>query len=120
MATEDKCVTLVPYFKIHDGKTQEFKTLCEQAVDITKSEPACLYYGYSFDGDLAFCREGYRDADGLLAHAKNIGPLLTELLKTADIARLEVHGPEEELLKLHGPFADFKPQYFKLEYGFRR
>jgi len=120
MATDDKCVTLVPYFKIHAGKIQEFKALCAKAVEMTKSEPACLYYGWCFDGDLAFCREGYRDADGLLAHGQNLGPLLTELLNTADVARMEVHGPEEELAKLRGPLADFKPQYFMLEYGFRR
>ena len=120
MATQDKCVTLLPYFKIHSGKIREFKALCEQFVEKTKEEPACLYYGFSFDGDLAFCREGYRDADGLLAHAQNIGALLTEILKIADIVRLEAHGPEDELAKLRGPFADLKPQYFTLEYGFRR
>ena len=120
MATQDKCVTILPYFKVHSGLMQEFKALCEEAVERTQSEPACLYYGFSFDGDLAFCREGYRDADGLLAHAQNIGPLLTEMLKVADIARLEIHGPEEELEKLRGPLADLKPQYFKLEYGFHR
>ena len=119
MATQDKCCTLLPYFKIHSGKLQEFKALCEQFVEKTKDEPGCLYYGFSFDGDLAFCREGYCDADGLLAHAQNVGHLLTEIVKIADIVRLEVHGPEEEIAKLRGPLADLKPQYFKLEYGFR-
>jgi hypothetical protein len=31
-----------------------------------------------------------------------------------------VHGPEAELAKLREPFAKLKPQYFVLEYGFRR
>jgi quinol monooxygenase YgiN len=120
MATTDTCCTLVPYFKIHPGKVQEFRALVERFVAATKEEPACLYYGYSFDGDTAHCREGYRDAEGLLAHAKNVGPLLEELVKIADVVRFEVHGPEEELAKLRGPFADLKLQYFRLEYGFRR
>ena len=120
MATEDKCCTLLPYFKIHSGKLQEFKTMCEQFVEKTKHEPGCLYYGFSFDGDLAHCREGYRDAEGLIAHAENVGPLLAELLKIANIVRLELHGPEAELAKLRGPFAELNPLYFALEYGFRR
>ena len=27
MATDDTCCTLVPYFKVHDGKLAEFKAL---------------------------------------------------------------------------------------------
>jgi len=120
MATEDKCVTINPYFKIHSGKTQECKALCEQAVAKSKTESGCLYYGFSFDGDQGFCREGYRDADAALAHLQNVGALFGELLKITEVTRFELHGPAAELDKLRGPFADMKPQYFILEYGFRR
>jgi hypothetical protein len=41
-------------------------------------------------------------------------------LKIADVTRFELHGPEAELAKLRGPFANLNPLYFKLEYGFRR
>ena len=120
MATDDKCCTIVPYFKIHTGKTQAFKTLCEQFVDKTRTEPGCLYYGWSFDGDQVHCREGYRDAVAAIAHIENVATLLAELVKVSDVVRFELHGPEAELAKLRGPFADLKPQYFSLEYGFRR
>jgi len=120
MATQDKCCTIVPYFKVHSGKLEAFKTLCEQFVEKTDAEPKCLYYGFSFDGDQVHCREGYEDAGGLLAHLENVGDLLQEALKIADITRLEVHGPEEELSKLREPLAELKPQFFTLEYGFRR
>jgi len=56
----------------------------------------------------------------LLAHLENVGALLQESLIIADIARLEVHGPEEELAKLKEPLSGLNPQFFKLEYGFRR
>ena len=69
MATDDNCCTIVPYFKIHSGKTQEFKALCEQLVAKTRAEPGCLFYGFSFDGDQAHCREGYCDALAAIAHA---------------------------------------------------
>ncbi len=120
MATQDRTVTIVPYLKIRSGKMQEFKTLAERFVEKSKSETGCLYYGWSFNGDTVFCREGYKDAESALAHLENVGALLSELQKVADIARLEIHGMESELAKLRGPVADMKPEYFTLEYGFRR
>ena len=120
MATQDTCCTIVPYFKIHEGKREPFIALCQQTVEKTRQEPKCLYYGWSFDGDLVHCREGYEDAPGLLAHMENVTVLLAELLKISDITRLEVHGSAQELAKLRQPLAGLKPQFFTLEYGFRR
>ena len=120
MATQDTCCTIVPYFKVATGKLDAFKKLCDKFVAKIKQETKVLYYGFSFDGDQAHCREGYGDAEGLLAHLENVGALLQEALKISEITRLEVHGPEEELEKLRGPLAEFKPQFFTLEYGFRR
>ena len=120
MATQDSTVTIVPYIKVHSGKMQEFKALCERFVEMSKGEAGCLYYGFSFNGDLAFCREGYKNADALLAHLENVGTLLAEMQHLSDIARLEIHGPESEVAKLRGPLTDYKPEYFILEYGFRR
>jgi quinol monooxygenase YgiN len=120
MATQDKCCTIVPYFKVSKGKLEAFKKLCEQFVEKTNNESKCLYYGFSFYEDLAHCREGYEDAEGVLVHLENVGSLLEEALKIADLTRLEIHGPEEELAKLREPLANLKPQFFTLEYGFRR
>ena len=120
MATQDTCCTIVPYFKVHDGKLAAFKKLCEQFVEKTSTEPKCLYYGFSFLGDQAFCREGYKDAEGLLAHVENVGQLLQEAMTIADLTRFEIHGPEAELAKLRGPLGNLNPAFFVLEYGFRR
>ena len=53
MPTQDKCCSIVPYFKVHEGKLEAFKALCEQFVDKTGMEPKCLYYGFCFDGEQA-------------------------------------------------------------------
>lgn len=118
--TQDKCVALYPYFKIHAGKLGDFKALCKRFVEQTKPEPGCLYYAFTFDGDQAHCREGYVDAEALLNHTQNVGALLEEAIKLADVQRLELHGPAEELDKLRAPLARLKPQYFVLEDGFRQ
>ena len=120
MATDDWCCTIVPYFKVREGSMESFKKLCERLVEKTKQEPGCLYYGFSFDGDEVHCREGYENGDAALAHLENVGPMFEEALTLAELTRLEVHGPEEELTKLREPLASFDPRFFTLELGFRR
>ena len=120
MPTTDNCVTIVPYFKPHTGKLAEFKGLCERFVAKTSTEPLCLYYGFSFDGNEAHCREGYLGGEGVLAHLENVSALLAEALQIADLLRLEIHGAEPELAKLRGPLAPHNPRFFVLECGFRR
>jgi quinol monooxygenase YgiN len=120
MPTQDKCVTIGPYFKVQNGKLPAFKKLCEQFIERSRTESGCLYYGFGFDGDLAFCREGYADAEAALAHVKNVGSIIAEALKISELVRLEIHGSESEIAKLRAPTADLKPQFFVMEYGFRR
>jgi len=120
MATQDTCCTIVPYFKVQSGKLDAFKALCEQFVAKTQEESKCLYYGFSFHEDTVHCREGYENAESALAHLENVDSLLQEALKISEIARLEIHGPEAELAKMREPLADLKPDFYTLEYGFRR
>jgi len=120
MAQPDTCCTFVPYLQIHPGQLGAFKALDEQFVAKTATEPKCLHYAFSYAGEMAHCREGYDDAEGLLAHLENVDALLQEALKIADLVRLEVHGPAAELEKLKEPLKGLNPQYFTLEAGFRR
>jgi quinol monooxygenase YgiN len=113
----DTVCTLVPYFKVHEGKIAEFRAGVSGFVDRTRHETGCVHYAFSFDGANAHCREGYDDAAAVLAHLDNVGALLQETLKIADLVRREVHGPAAEVDKLRGPLAGLKPQFFVLEPG---
>ncbi len=120
MITEDRCCTLGPYFKIHEGQVEAFKNGCQAFIEKTRTEgDSCLFYAFSFDGDEAHCREGYKDADAVLTHLENVGGLLREALKISDITRLEIHAPESEIAKLREPLAALNPKYFALHSGFR-
>ena len=120
MATDDTCCTIVPYFHVPAEHLDAFKALAERFVARTETEPGCLFYGFSFDGQIAHCREGYVNAEALLTHIDNVGPLLREAAKISEITRLEVHGPRAELDRLREPMAALSPQFFTLECGFRR
>ena len=120
MATTDTCCSIVPYFQIADEHLPAFKILVEKFVAQTALETGCLYYGFCFNGNQAHCREGYDNAESLLAHLDNVGSILEQALKISELTRLEIHGPAAELAKLAAPLAHLSPAYFVLEYGFRR
>ncbi len=120
MSTTDTCCSIVPYFNVSDENLLRFRELTEQFVAKTQGEDKVLYYGFCFNGNSVHCREGYRDAEGALAHLENIGDILAEALKISTIDRLEIHGPESELAKMRGPLTDLNPSYYVLENGFRR
>src|SRR5262245_55232935 len=103
MSQSTPVVTIHPYFKVHAGKLDPARTLLAACVERTRVEARCLNYEFTANDHEIFCREAYVGADGVLAHVQNIMPLLGELLKVADLARLEVHGPPAEIEKLKGP-----------------
>jgi quinol monooxygenase YgiN len=113
-------VSIHPYFKVHPGKLDAARALLPKFVEKTTSEPKCLYYEFTVNGDVVFCREGYVGAEGALAHLANVGEILAEMMKISDVIRLEIHGPAEELEKLRGPLAEYKPDWFVYETGLRR
>ena len=117
MFDHDTCCTLVPYFEVQPDQLAAFQALGPRFVERTRSEPGCRHYAFSFSGHTAHCREGYDDADAMLAHLKNVGDLLGEALKIARIVRLEVHAPAAEIDKLRAPMASLNPQFFVLADG---
>ena len=120
MFKTDTCCTLVPYFDVQADQIAAFKALGSRFVERTRNERGCVHYAMSFSGNTAHCREGYENAEALLAHLENVGELLGEALKIATITRLEVHAPAAEVAKLRAPLAVLNPQFFVLEAGVRR
>ena len=110
-------VSIHPYFKVHAGQLAAFKALLPKFVERTQMEEKCHWYDFSVCEDLVHCREAYDGAEGLLTHLGNVDALIGEALSISDLARVEVHGPVEELAKLKEPLADLKPDYFEHQLG---
>jgi len=111
-------ISIHPYFTLND-KAKAQPTLVE-FVEKTKKESKCVYYGWTINENKMLCREAYENAQGVLEHLGNIGPVLEKLLASghATLEKIEVHGPAEELAQLEQPLANFNPAFFKTEYGF--
>jgi len=112
-----KTVSIHPYFRVNQGKMDQFKELLPRFIEKTSSEEACLFYDFTINGDEVFCREAYIGGDGALAHLANVGDILSQALEISELIRLELHGSSEELEKLREPLADLKPQWFVFHSG---
>jgi len=112
-----KIVSIHPYFKVKPGNLAQAKTLLPEFLARTSNESGNLFYDFTINGDVIFCREAYVGAEGLLRHLENVDPVLKEFLKLVDVIRVEVHGAPEELAKLKGPMAALNPEWFQFECG---
>lgn len=63
---------------------------------------------------------GCVNAEALLAHLENVGGLLGQVLQVAELVRLKVHAPSDEVEKLREPMSALEPPFFVLDPGIRR
>lgn len=117
MSLPNNLVTIHPYFKLQAGREVEAQAIMEEFVAKTKTESECLFYEFTLNGDMVFCREGYVGAEGVLTHLENVGPIIEKMLGISEMPRLEFHGPAEEIDKLREPLAHLKPTFFSLAIG---
>lgn len=105
-------VSIHPYFKVHPGKMDAARALLPTFIEKTKSETGCVFYEFTVNGDVVFCREAYTDAAAVLTHLQNVDTTLKQMLQNSDLLRLEFHGTAEEIDKLRGPLAGLNPDFF--------
>lgn len=110
-------VSIHPYFKIRPGQHVAAQALLREFVAQTASEEKMLYYEFTLNGDIIFCREAYVGAEGALAHLTNVGAILKKMETATELIRLEIHGPAAELEKLKGPLAALKVEWFAYQCG---
>ena len=65
------------------------------------------------------CRESYRDAAGFLAHFTNVGAAIGHALEHfAELDRISVHGPKEEVDKCREALEPLGTKFYNLEWGY--
>ena len=88
--------------KIRPGKLDDYKRLCEQAMDIVRTQDTgTLQYEIFFNDDEseAMVFERYRDIDAAMEHFAHIGHLMEPLMATADVNG-EVLGKPDPKMRL--------------------
>ena len=102
-------------FNIHEGKTEEFKKIVSQCINITKSKDKnTLQYDWFFNHNETKCavREIFKDSEAAVEHLDNLDALIDELLEVSDYT-LEIYGnPSQELLNAAAGFLPKVYSYF--------
>ncbi len=112
-----KTVSIHPYFRVSSENMQAFQDSLATFIERTSTEPGCLYYDFTINGDVVHCREAYVGAEGALAHLDNVGDLLEKALGISELIRLEIHGAAEELDQMREPLGDLNPDWFVFHSG---
>ncbi|MGA9239115.1 putative quinol monooxygenase [Robiginitalea sp.] len=114
-----KPLQLIAHFTIHPGKTDEFKKIVSQCIEVVEAKEAgagTLQYDWHFNADQSECKviEAYRNSEAVLEHAANIGPYLGQFFEISTFSG-EVFGPASESLKKALEGMDIK--YYEFESG---
>jgi hypothetical protein len=117
MSLPANLVTIHPYFKVQAGKQAEAEAVMKEFIATTASEGQRLFYEFTVNDDVVFCREGYVGAAGALVHLENVGSVIGKMLQVSELTRLEFHGPAAELDQMREPLAHLNPSWFVLHSG---
>ena len=120
MPQHKNIVSIHPYFRPHEGKSEAFLALLPHFIERTATESACLYYDFTMGDELIHCREAYIGAAGAAAHLANVGDLLETAAGLADLEQLEIHGPAEELDQLREGLEALNPAWFVHQGGLEK
>lgn len=116
----DQSISIHPYFKINKNKGNKFREICDLLVAKANVEKGCLNYGVSFNGDQAFFREAYTNAQAAINHLKNVENEIKELNNYAVLQRIEIHGSADQLKLIKDIVSEMNPVLFTLEKGFKK
>jgi quinol monooxygenase YgiN len=89
-------------FKIKEGKLDQYKRLCEEALELVRAnEPGTLQYDIYFNDDESECMviEKYKDSEAAMQHAKNLAHIFEGVLSIVSVVHGEVLGNANPELK---------------------
>jgi len=97
----DTHIAAAAIFEVPEG--QDAKAHFAKFYEIVKKGgQGCLYYGFATSGQKVLCREGYKNAEAFLIHAKEVKEPLEALIKQVGKERVKImcSGPPAELAKI--------------------
>jgi quinol monooxygenase YgiN len=92
----------VARFRIHPGKLDEFKRLSAQSVELVRAkDPATTIYDWFMNDTQTECVaiDCYDSSEAVLAHTRNVGAVMRQIMQISDISVEILGSPSEELLR---------------------
>ncbi len=98
MSWQDGMIEYSIVWTIPTGKTDEFKTLASEAIEISRNESPVKEYRWFFNEDETRCGliERYPGPEAIVEHLKLVGGVLAKMLEIGRISRFDVLGSLDE------------------------
>jgi len=106
----DESVSMITYYEVRD--MDSFANLTVEIAEAKKLESPVLSCSFSFNGNQVMCKESYDTADSAKAHLDSSAALTKRAAESADILKVEVMGPEEQLEKLRETFNEVNVMFW--------
>jgi len=105
---------------IHPGKLDAFRSVANDLIAKTKSEPGTLGYQWNLSEDETVCHiyERYQNAEAVLTHVESFGAFAKRFMEACHPTRFHVYGPVNDAVK--EALGDLQPVYFSELGGFSR
>jgi quinol monooxygenase YgiN len=105
---------------IHPGKLEAFRSVSNDLIAKTQSEPGTLGYEWNLSEDQTVCHiyERYKDSEAVLTHVHSFGAFAKRFMEACHPTRFHVYGTPTDAAK--AALTDLNPVYFAPLGGFSR
>eukprot|EP00747_Dinoflagellata_sp_TGD_P196827 gnl/TRDRNA2_/TRDRNA2_67423_c0_seq1.p1 gnl/TRDRNA2_/TRDRNA2_67423_c0~~gnl/TRDRNA2_/TRDRNA2_67423_c0_seq1.p1 ORF type:complete len:436 (-),score=56.10 gnl/TRDRNA2_/TRDRNA2_67423_c0_seq1:69-1295(-) len=115
----DTALAILPFYSVRD--LDKFLAVYQESMERVKQEALCLGYGVAISrGEqltMAFFRESFASAEGVVAHFENIADLMKNgFCRYGELVSMQIHGPKVEIDKLrtHPVVQEMNPDFYEL------
>lgn len=108
----DESLTMITYYNVQDMDT--FANLTVEIAEAKKADDAVLSCSFSFNANQVVCVENFESAEKAKTHLENYADLAKRALETAEIEKVDVMGPEDQLEQLRESFNDVNVMFWAM------
>ena len=107
-------------YSIAEGKTEEFKSIIQEAIDQERSAADVLVYEFFLDDEenKFHAIQSFKDSNSVLQHMERGSEIIPKLLEVADVTRFEIYGDATQALR--DAVSPFGAKIFPCWAGFTR
>jgi hypothetical protein len=108
----DESLTMITYYSVQDMDT--FANLTVEIAEAKKADDAVLSCSFSFNANQVVCVENFDSAEKAKTHLDSYADLAKRALESAEIEKVDVMGPEDQLEQLRESFNDFNVMFWAM------
>jgi hypothetical protein len=108
----DESLTMITYYNVEDMDT--FANLTVEIAEAKKADDAVLSCSFSFNANQVVSVENFESAEKAKTHLESYAELAKRTVESAQIEKVDVMGPEDQLEQLRESFNDVNVMFWAM------